>query len=131
MAQLVAASCRSRFALEHQGFFAGWPRILRPDYVRSMLCLRVAVGVAGVLLPIALWLIDWLYFDGNPEPRDSMSAYYMTASRCFGSFGSGRHGKAEPDHNRLRIHVICPDQRRHWRDVDAGPVACQAPQAAG
>lgn len=97
LAQLFAAASRSNFAREHKGFFSGWPRIFRPDteppsrpdpkdpklreavmYVRSMLCLRVAVGVAGVVLPIALWLIDWLYFDGNPEPRDSMSAYYWS-----------------------------------------------------
>lgn len=97
LAQLVGLASGSKFAQEHQGFFVGWPSILRPDtqapwrpdpddpkqreavmYVRSMLCLRVAVGVAGVLLPIVLWLIDWLYFDGNPEPRGSMSAYYWS-----------------------------------------------------
>jgi len=65
---------------------------LRPDpddpaqheavmYVRSILWMRIAVGIAGVFLPIALWLVDKLYFHGDPQPRDSMSAYYYSGMR--------------------------------------------------
>ena len=97
LAQLVAIAARSKFAIEHKGFLARWPQLLRPDteppwrpdpndhtqreavmYVRSILVMRIFVGVAGVLLPIALFVIDRWYFHGNPSPRDSMSAYYWS-----------------------------------------------------
>jgi hypothetical protein len=77
----------------------GW-RIFRPDtnapyrpdpkdakqheaviYVRSILWMRVWVGVAGLMLPIVLLVVDRLYFHGHPEPRDSMSAYYWSGMR--------------------------------------------------
>src|SRR5262249_22952296 len=50
-------------------------------YVRSFLWLRVLIGVAGVLLPVVLVLVDWLWFNGSPVPRDSESAYYYSGMR--------------------------------------------------
>jgi hypothetical protein len=50
-------------------------------YVRSILWTRVAVGLAGILLPVALFVIDRLWFKGDPTPRDSMSAYYWSGMR--------------------------------------------------
>jgi hypothetical protein len=50
-------------------------------YVRSYLLLRTAVGVVGIALPIALMLIDGLWFNGNPCPRTSLSAYYYSGVR--------------------------------------------------
>jgi len=50
-------------------------------YVRSILWMRIGVGLAGVLLPFALWLVDKYWFHGNPHPRDSMSAYYWSGMR--------------------------------------------------
>ena len=71
----------------------GLPRFLRPDtdprlrpdpddpkqhealmYVRSILWMRIGVGLAGLALPIALFLVDRYWFHGSPHPRDSMSA---------------------------------------------------------
>src|SRR3954468_8207495 len=73
------------------------PRVLRPNtdqprrpdpqdpaqheavmYVRSILLMRIGVGLAGIFLRITLWLVDKLYFHGDPQPRDSMSAYYYS-----------------------------------------------------
>jgi hypothetical protein len=50
-------------------------------YTRSILWMRIWVGLAGVLLPFALFLVDRFWFHGNPEPRDSMSAYYWSGMR--------------------------------------------------
>jgi hypothetical protein len=76
------------------------PRFLRPDtkrhfrpdpadpkqhdavmYVRSILLMRIGVGLAALLLPIALYLVDRYWFHGSPHPRDSMSAYYWSGVR--------------------------------------------------
>ncbi len=59
----------------------------RPDggdasrYVRSYLIMRVFVGALGVALPFLLVLGDALLFDGDPFPRDSLSAYYYSGMR--------------------------------------------------
>jgi hypothetical protein len=50
-------------------------------YVRSNLIMRVLVGVIGIGLPFALVLLDGLWFDGDPFPRDSLSAYYYSGAR--------------------------------------------------
>jgi len=55
------------------------PTALR--YVRSYLILRLGVGLGGVTLPFALVLIDGLVFNGDPFPRDSISAYYYSGMR--------------------------------------------------
>jgi hypothetical protein len=52
----------------------------RTRYLRSYLVLRIAVGVLGFLLPIAVVLGDGLWFDGR-FPRDSLSAYYWSGTR--------------------------------------------------
>lgn len=50
-------------------------------YVRSYLIMRVLVGALGVALPFVLVLGDGLVFDGEPFPRDSLSAYYYSGVR--------------------------------------------------
>jgi hypothetical protein len=50
-------------------------------YVRSYLIMRVFVGALGVALPLTLVLVDGLWFDGDPFPRDSLSAYYYSGVR--------------------------------------------------
>jgi hypothetical protein len=50
-------------------------------YVRSYLIMRILVGALGVALPFALMLLDGLVFDGQPCPRDSLSAYYYSGVR--------------------------------------------------
>ncbi len=50
-------------------------------YVRSYLIMRAFVGAIGVALPFALVLLDGLLFDGDPFPRDSLSAYYYSGTR--------------------------------------------------
>jgi hypothetical protein len=50
-------------------------------YVRSFLILRVAIGALGVGLPLILVLGDGLWFDGDPFPRHSLSAYYYSGVR--------------------------------------------------
>ena len=50
-------------------------------YVRSYLIMRVLVGVIGIALPFALVLLDGVWFDGKPFPRDSLSAYYHSGVR--------------------------------------------------
>lgn len=60
------------------------PRPTQPDaarYLRSFLIMRVLVGALGVALPFALVLIDGVWFDGNPFPRTSLSAYYYSGAR--------------------------------------------------
>lgn len=65
---------------------------LRPDphdpaqhdsvtYVRSVLFMRLAVGIAGILLPVVLLVVDRYWFHGYPTWRDSMSAYYWSGMR--------------------------------------------------
>ena len=59
----------------------------RPDdpesakYVRSFLFMRLAVGALGVALPVVLMLVDGFWFDGDPFPRDSLSAYFYSGGR--------------------------------------------------
>lgn len=43
--------------------------------------MRVLVGALGVALPFVLVLGDGLVFDGEPFPRDSLSAYYYSGVR--------------------------------------------------
>ncbi len=50
-------------------------------YVRSYLIMRLLVGALGVALPFVLVLCDGLWFDGDPFPRDSLSAYYYSGVR--------------------------------------------------
>jgi len=60
------------------------PRPTDPDtsrYVRSYLIMRVFVGALGVALPFMLVLVDGLWFDGDPFPRTSLSAYYYSGVR--------------------------------------------------
>jgi hypothetical protein len=98
--QLLFAGC-SRFSVcgvrrdmaQLPNFFKPETRPeLRPDpanpsdkeavtYVRSILWMRVGVGLAGILLPPTLVAVDWLWFDGSPVPRGSMSAYYYSGMR--------------------------------------------------
>jgi thiol:disulfide interchange protein len=50
-------------------------------YVRSYLIMRLFVGALGVALPLMLVFVDGLAFDGDPFPRDSLSAYYYSGVR--------------------------------------------------
>src|SRR5205814_1227181 len=50
-------------------------------YTRSILLTRIGVGVAGILLPVGLFVVDRLWFHGDPTPRDSMSSYYWSGMR--------------------------------------------------
>jgi hypothetical protein len=50
-------------------------------YVRSYLIMRTVVGALGIALPFALVLLDGLWFDGDPFPRTSLSAYYYSGAR--------------------------------------------------
>jgi hypothetical protein len=50
-------------------------------YVRSYLIMRILVGALGVALPFMLVLGHGLAFDGEPFPRDSLSAYYYSGMR--------------------------------------------------
>ena len=50
-------------------------------YVRSYLIMRVLVGVIGIGLPFAVVLLDGVWFDGDPFPRDALSAYYYSGAR--------------------------------------------------
>lgn len=50
-------------------------------YVRSYLIMRIVVGALGVALPFLLVLVDGWWFDGDPFPRDSLSAYYYSGVR--------------------------------------------------
>jgi hypothetical protein len=50
-------------------------------YIRSFLFMRATIGALGVLLPVALVVLDRLAFDGDPFPRDSLSAYYYSGMR--------------------------------------------------
>src|SRR5205807_4376304 len=50
-------------------------------YVRSFLFERLVIGSLGVVLPVALVFLDWSLFEGNPVPRDSLSAYYYSGMR--------------------------------------------------
>ena len=60
------------------------PRPVDPDmsrYVRSYLIMRIFIGALAVALPFLLVLIDGFGFDGDPFPRDSLSAYYYSGVR--------------------------------------------------
>lgn len=50
-------------------------------YVRSYLLTRTVVGVAGVLLPSLLMLLDWLVLPRDAFVRGSLSAYYHSPAR--------------------------------------------------
>ncbi len=50
-------------------------------YIRSFLVVRLAIGLIGLLLPLALILFDWWVFSGNPHPRGSESVYYYSGMR--------------------------------------------------
>lgn len=52
-----------------------------PNYVRSYVFTRFAIGVLGVLLPLALLSLEPWLFDGLPWPRGSLSAYYYSGLR--------------------------------------------------
>jgi hypothetical protein len=58
---------------------AGEPTLTR--YVRSFLILRVAVGGLGIALSFVLVLVDGVWFNGSPYPRNSISAYYYSGMR--------------------------------------------------
>jgi hypothetical protein len=74
---------------------------LRPDpatdpdgarYTRAYLWMRLGVGALGVVLPLALIVLDKVVFNGYPFVRGSMSAYYYSGMREFfvgAIFGSG------------------------------------------
>ena len=60
------------------------PRPTDPDetrYIRSYLLMRALVGALAVALPFALVLLDGIWFDGDPYPRTSLSAYYYSGVR--------------------------------------------------
>lgn len=57
------------------------PDELSGRYVRSFLFLRLTIGFLGIALPLALVLIDWAAFGGDPVPRDSLSVYYYSGMR--------------------------------------------------
>jgi hypothetical protein len=50
-------------------------------YVRSYLIMRISVGALGVALPFMLVFCDGVFFNGDPFPRDSLSAYYYSGVR--------------------------------------------------
>ena len=50
-------------------------------YVRSYLIMRTVVGALGIALPFVLVLVDGLWFNGDPFPRTSLSAYYYSGAR--------------------------------------------------
>ncbi|MDB5524406.1 MAG: hypothetical protein JWM58_2169, partial [Rhizobium sp.] len=49
-------------------------------YLRSFLLMRTLIGVMGILLPLALLLVDGFLFEGG-KPRGSLSAYYYSGMR--------------------------------------------------
>ena len=51
-------------------------------YTRSILLTRIGVGVAGILLPVGLFVVDlgWL-FVGHPSGRDFL-AFIVVAAIC-------------------------------------------------
>ncbi|HEX2460039.1 MAG TPA: hypothetical protein VHJ58_07800 [Vicinamibacterales bacterium] len=59
----------------------------RPDdpvlsrYVRSFMWSRIFIGLLAIALPFLLVLLDWAFFDGDPAPRDSLSAYFWSDAR--------------------------------------------------
>jgi xanthine/uracil permease len=50
-------------------------------YIRSFVWLRIAVGIVGILLPIALWFFEWRILNAPVHVRDSLSSYYHSAAR--------------------------------------------------
>lgn len=50
-------------------------------YARTYLLIRLVVGGVGVLLPVALWLVDALVLQGSITLRGSLSAYYHSGAR--------------------------------------------------
>ena len=61
----------------------------RPDdpvlsrYVRSFMWSRIFIGLLAIALPFWLVLLDWGFFDGDPAPRDSLSASWSDAREWF------------------------------------------------
>ena len=49
--------------------------------MRSFLFERLVIGGLGIALPLVLVFLDWGLFEGNPVPRDSLSAYYYSGMR--------------------------------------------------
>ena len=50
-------------------------------YARSYLQIRTAVGLIGILLPIALFVVDAVVLHGSITARGSLSAYYHSGAR--------------------------------------------------
>ena len=50
-------------------------------YVRSFMWSRIFIGLLAIALPFWLVGLDWGFFDGEPAPRDSLSAYYWSDAR--------------------------------------------------
>lgn len=48
---------------------------------KSYLGMRMAIGMLGVLLPVLLVFVDWLFVDARRPIRGSMSAYYHSSAR--------------------------------------------------
>jgi hypothetical protein len=48
-------------------------------YVRSYLLIRTAVGVIGILLPVALIIGEYFFLKGGVHVRGSLSAYYHSS----------------------------------------------------
>ena len=50
-------------------------------WIRSFLIMRLFVGLLGAALPLLLLISDHALLDGDPIPRDSLSAYYYSGAR--------------------------------------------------
>jgi Protein of unknown function (DUF998) len=50
-------------------------------YLRSYVVILIAAGVIGLLLPVALVLIDAVFLDRSFHARDSISSYYHSPAR--------------------------------------------------
>lgn len=51
------------------------------EFVKSYLRMRLAIGLLGVVLPVLLVLVDWLFVRTSRPIRGSMSAYYHSSAR--------------------------------------------------
>jgi hypothetical protein len=47
-------------------------------YLRSYFVMRALIGLIGVGLPVLLLVGDWLFLQGTPRARGSLSAYYYS-----------------------------------------------------
>ncbi len=50
-------------------------------FIKSYLGMRLAIGLLGVLLPVLLVVVDWLFIEARRPIRGSMSAYYHSSAR--------------------------------------------------